>query len=97
MSKLMDSLQSSASNGVGLLLNEIRKHQPDMPPEVRDDMTFGAVVVLYEISLARAGRIKMLERWMFALSGGLAGITLTVFALHSDAPWLVGLLKAVFE
>lgn len=88
-------LEKDAGNGTRALLQEIRKHQVDMPVEVQNDMTFGALVVLYDMGVNRGKRLKILERWSITYGGMLIFITLTIIALHADVPWLSGLLDTL--
>jgi thiosulfate reductase cytochrome b subunit len=85
-----------AHNGTRALLEEIRKHQPDMPPEMQNDSTFGALVVLYDLGKARAKRLQRLEKWSMVYGGLLLVTGLAITALHSEVPWLTGLLERLF-
>ncbi len=87
---------NSASNGTRALLTEIRAHQKDMPAEVRDDVTFGALVVLYDMGKARAKRLRALERWSMLYGGILVLVWLTIVSLHAEVPWLTGLFERLF-
>ncbi len=91
------SLKEEANNGTRALLEEIRKHQPDMPAEVRDDVTFGALVVIYDMGVQRGKRLKIQERWSLVYGGLLILVGLTIASLHANVPWLSGLLDALFS
>ncbi len=86
-----------AGNGTRALLQEIREHQAHMPVEVRNDMTFGALVVLYDMGIDRGKRLKVLERWSLVYGGLLVLVGLTITALHANVPWLNGLLDTLFN
>ena len=90
-------VNKNTTNGTRALLQEIRKHQADMPAEVRDDVTFGALVVLYDMGIERGKRLGVLERWSLVYGGLLVLVGLTITALHSNVPWLSGLLDALFN
>ena len=83
-------------NGTKMLLLEIRKHQKDMPAEVRDDLTFGALLVLFEQGTERGKKLTLLNRLMSAYAWALGLLALAVVALHSNVPWLTALLERVF-
>ena len=83
-------------NGTKMLLLEIRKHQKDMPAEVRDDLTFGALLVLFEQGTERGKKLTLLNRLMSAYAWAFGLLALTVVALHSNVPWLTALLERVF-
>lgn len=85
-----------AMNGTKMLLLEIRKHQKDMPAEVRDDLTFGALLVLFEQGTERGKKLTLLNRLMSAYAWALGLLALAVVALHSNVPWLTALLERVF-
>ena len=84
------------ANGTRALLTEIRKHQKDMPAEVVDDMTFGALVVLYDMGQSRGRKLKGLGRWAWAQAAALLAVVTAIVALHADVPWLTGLLERIF-
>ena len=86
----------NTQNGTRALLTEIRAHQPDMPAEVRDDVTFGALVVIYDMGVARGKKLKMLEKWSILYGGLIILVALTIVSLHTDVPWLTGLLEHLF-
>ena len=92
--KLLDS--KDTHNGTRALLEEIRIHQKDMPAEVVDDVTFGALVVLYDMGQTRGKRLKNLEKCSVVYSLMLFGIGVIMFALHADVPRLSGLLEQIF-
>ena len=95
--KILDLLtDEDATNGTRALLKEIRKHQKDMPAEVVDDMTFGALVVLYDMGTARGRRLRLLERWSLLYGGLLMLIVLGIVSLHSDVPWLTAFFERIF-
>jgi hypothetical protein len=95
--KLFDLLDTNdADNGTRALLEEIRKHQQDMPPEVKDDIIFGALVVIYDMGKARAKRLQRLENWSMLYGAFLVGVVMTIVALHAEVPWLSGLLERLF-
>lgn len=97
MPNLLDLLGSNeVHNGTRALLEEIRKHQPDMPPEMQNDSTFGALVVLYDLGKARAKRLQRLEKWSMVYGGLLLVVVAAMAALHTEVPWLTGLLERLF-
>ena len=85
-----------ASNGVKALINEIRTHQKDMPPECVDDLTFGALVVLYDMGKTRENRIRRLELLSIGLSALVAVGFLVDLAFHGEVIWLRNLFQLVF-
>ncbi len=97
MPNLLDLLSyGEADNGTRALLEEIRKHQKDMPPEVQNDTTFGALVVLYDLGKARAKRLRGLEKWSMVYGCLLLVLGLVMASLHTEVPWLTGLLERLF-
>lgn len=97
LSKLSELLENKdTANGVRMLLNEIRAHQKDMPPECRDDLTFGALVAIYELSKTREKRIDIMRKAMIAMFVIDMVTVLALISLHLDEPWLTGLLQAIF-
>jgi hypothetical protein len=96
-SRLADILDNHESrNGTRALLTEIRKHQKDMPLECRDDMNFGALVVLYDLGVHRGKRIS--RNTVLGVLNGLAAflLFLIMISLHGDVPWLSNLAAAIF-
>ena len=94
--KVLDLLDAGeADNGTRALLTEIRKHQKDMPLEVRDDMTFGALVVLYDLGKARAKRLHRVEKWLLFYGPILMFLFGLDIALHSEVPWLLAILDRI--
>jgi hypothetical protein len=85
-----------AKNGTRRLLEEIRSHQKDMPQDCRDDLTFGALVVLYDMGKVRAKRLVRLERWSLVYGGLLFLVGFVIVALHSDVPWLTTFFNRIF-
>ena len=88
---------NKASNGTKALLEQIRSHQADMPEEVRDDLTFGALVVVFDMGVQRAKRLAALEKCMMFYGGVLILVFLTIVALHGDVPWLTQLAGNIFS
>lgn len=86
----------NSMNGTKMLLLEIRKHQKDMPAEVRDDLTFGALLVLFEQGTERGKKLTLLNRLMSAYAWALGVLAIAMIALHSNVPWLTALLERVF-
>jgi hypothetical protein len=67
-----------------------------MPDHMKDDMTFGALMVLYDMGCRRGDRLRRLERWSVFL-GGLLGLTmLLIVALHGNVVWLTRLASDIF-
>lgn len=94
----MDKLESmfkKSSNGVSLLLNEIRRIQPDLPPECRDDSTFGALVVLHELSKERDNKLRKLQYGSVLTWLGMFLLALTILALHGNVAWLSELFRLI--
>jgi len=85
-----------AENGIGELLSEIRKISKHLPPELADDITFGAIAVVRQEGCRRSKRILRLERWATILSGIVSLIALAIVTLHAGWPWLEALLEAIF-
>ena len=85
-----------ASNGVKALINEIRTHQKDMPPECVDDLTFGALVVLYDMGKSREKRIARLEALTITGAALLALGFLVDLAFHGNVVWLQNLFGFIF-
>lgn len=83
-------------NGTEMLLLEIRKHQKDMPEQVRDDLTFGALLVLFEQGKNRGTKLTKLNRIMSLYAWALGVMAVAMIALHSDIPWLTALLERIF-
>jgi hypothetical protein len=95
--RLADILDNGESrNGTRALLTEIRKHQKDMPPECRDDMTFGALVVLHDLGVGRGKQIS--RNTILGVLNGLAAflLFLIMISLHGDVPWLSNLAVTIF-
>lgn len=92
--RLNDILASKeASNGTRALLEEIRTHQKDMPQECKDDMTFGALVVLYDLGKTRSQQIESLQLLNVLIFVILLGLGATIVALHGNIPWLQNLFE----
>jgi hypothetical protein len=99
-SRLSEILSNGeANNGVRALLEEVRKRLPDMPPEYRDDMVFGVLVVIYDECMSRGRkrnkRITRLEVGNILTGMALMVIVLTILAIHGDIPWLSALLTFI--
>ena len=97
MTSLADLLQNEDTvNGTKMLLLEIRKHQKDMPEEVRDDMTFGALLVLFEQGKTRGKKLTRLNRIMSVYAWALGALGMAMVALHGNVPWLTAMLERIF-
>jgi hypothetical protein len=89
-------LMKKAENGTEMLLHEIRSHQSEMPPDIRDDLIFGALVVLYKLSKTRDRRLNRLTTSHIVQGGAILLIFVTIVALHADVPWLENLVRVIF-
>ena len=97
MTSLAKMLQDEDTiNGTKMLLLEIRRHQKDMPEEVRDDMTFGALLVLFEQGKTRGKKLTRLNRLMSFYVWALGALAVAMIALHSNVPWLTAMLERIF-
>lgn len=96
--KLFTLLENKeTANGTRALLTEIRTHQADMPIEVRDDITFGALVVLYDMGITRSRRLQALEQWSRIFAGFLVLSFLLIISLHAEIPWLSEILENILR
>lgn len=86
----------TTANGTRMLLTEIRKHQKDMPEDIRDDMTFGALLVLYEMGKVRGCKLAKIEKLMILYAGLFVAVAVTMLALHGDIPWLTEMFSRIF-
>ena len=97
MSKVVNWLSAErTANGARQLLEEIRKHQKDMPLEAQNDMTFGALVVLYEMGQARGMKLTGINKLLAIYAGLFVILFLSIWALHGDVPWLTTLFGHLF-
>lgn len=93
--KRLEKMRKKSENGVALLLKELQRIQPDLPPEKRDDSTFATLAILFELSKSRDEQIRHLQQHNVATWIGIIVIMFTIAALHAEVPWIGNLFDAL--
>jgi hypothetical protein len=91
-------IPDDASNGVRDMLMLIDKNREHMPDAMRDDMTFGAMFVVYDQGKSREKKIRRLERIAITLAGmTLVGFVIDLGLANGDNGWIADLIAAVLK
>ena len=92
---MFDIPDSDAPNGVGELLNEIRKIAADIPEPITVDLLFATLVVIRSEGNRRAKRINRLERSVIAIASLFGVLSLALASQFPGMEWLAKLLPFI--